>query len=99
MKDLGVHDVDARAHGVGEHLPPRRLLQEPVHAPGFVGDDDAEVQRVGPMHQADGHQSAMCTVESRERGEVHVGERVAGDDDERVVEQRGGRVSDTARCA
>ena len=85
---LGLHDVDAGVHRVGEHLPPGRLLQEPLDPAVLVGDHDAELERVGHPGEADRDQRAVVLVEPDHLGQVHVGQRVAGDDQERVVLER-----------
>ena len=85
VEDLRLHDVDAGVDGVGEDLAPGRLLQEALDPAVLVDDGDAELQRVGHPGQADGDQRALLLVELDQVGEVEVGERVAGDDEERVV--------------
>ena len=98
-EDLGLHDVDARVHRVGEHLPPGRLLQEPLDPPVLVRDDDAELQGVGHPGQAHGHQGPVFPVEPHHLAQVHVGQRVTGDDEERVVLELVLRVLHRARRA
>ena len=88
VEDLGLHDVDAGVHGVGEDLAPGRLLQEALDLALLVDDGDAEFQRIGHPRQADGDQRALFLVEIDELGEVEVGEGIAGDDEESVVLQR-----------
>ena len=77
VEDLGLHDVDAGVDGVGEHLPPGRLLQEALHPAVLVDDGDAELERVGDPGQADRDERALVVVELDQVGEVEVGERVA----------------------
>ncbi len=91
-EDLGLHDVDAGVHRVGEDLPPRRLLEEPLDAPVLARHDDAELDGVRHPGQADGDERPALTVGGDERAEVDVGQRVARHDQEGVVAQRGRRV-------
>ena len=88
VEDLRLHHVDAGVDGVGEHLAPGRLLEEALHPVVVVDDGDAELERVGHPGQADGDQRALVVVELDQVGEVEVGERVAGDDEEGVVAQQ-----------
>ncbi len=89
VHDLGVDDVDAGVDRVGEDLTPRRLLEEPLDAAVVVGDDDPELERVLDRLQADRHRCLLLAMELDEAREVDVAERVAGDDEERVVEPAG----------
>lgn len=88
VEDFGLHDIDARVHGVREDLSPGRLLQEPFDLTVLVHDGDPEFQRIGNPGQADRDESALLLVERDEVGEVEVGERVTGNDEKRVVLQR-----------
>ena len=97
VQDLGLHDVDAGVDGVGEHLAPGGFLQEPLDAPVVVDDDDAELEGVGDPFETDGHQGTVLPVEPDHVGQVDVGERVTGDDDERLAPQVLFGVLDTAR--
>jgi hypothetical protein len=90
VQDLRFQHVDAGVDGVGEDLAPRRLLQEPLDPAVGVGDDDAEVDRVLHPAQSDGGQRAGRPVGLDDGVEVDVGQHVAGDDDEGVVELGGG---------
>ena len=83
---LGLEHVDARVDRVGEHLAPRGLLEEPLDAAVLVGHDDAELERVVDGDEADRGRRALLAVEAHQRAEVDVAERVARDDEERVVE-------------
>ena len=94
---LGLHDVHPGVDRVGEHLAPGRLLEEPLDPPVLLGDHDAEFERVGHPGQPDGDQRALVLVEVDHRGQVHVGQRVAGDDQEGLVTQRVLGVPDAAR--
>ena len=91
-RDLGehlrLHDVDPRVDGVGEHLAPRRLLEEAVDASVLVADDDAVLERVRHRLQPDGDEGAAGAVEVQHPAEVGVGKRVAGQHQECVVAQR-----------
>ena len=100
-RDLGqhlrLHHVQPRVDRVREHLAPGRLLEEALDPAVLLGDHDAELQRVGHAGQADGDQRALLLVEVDQRGQVHVGQRVARDDQERLVAQRVLGVPDAAR--
>jgi len=87
---LGLDNVDAGVDRVGEHLAPRRLLEEALDAAFLVGDDDPELERVVDRLQADRHGRVLLAVELDQPREVDVAERVAGDDEEGVVEPSGG---------
>src|SRR5262249_44766405 len=69
-----------------EDLAPGRLLQEALDPAVSVGDDDPELERVLDGLEADRDRRAALLVELDEAREVEVAERVAGDDEERVVE-------------
>ena len=90
--------VDARVDGVGEHLAPRRLLEEPLDGAVGLGDDDAELERVLDVLERDRRRRAGVAVRLHERGEVDVGEHVTRDHEERVVELVDG-VADRPRGA
>ncbi len=87
VEDLGLHDVDAGVDGVREHLAPGRLLQEALDLAFLVHDRDAEFQRVRHPGQAHRDQCALLLVEADQVGEVEVGQRIAGNDDEGVILQ------------
>ena len=93
LQDLGLEDVDAGVDRVGEDLAPRRLLEEPLDAALLVGDDDPELERVLDRFQADRDRRLLLAVELDEARQVDVAERVAGDDEERVVEAAGGEAN------
>src|SRR5919108_244687 len=84
--DLRLEYVDARVDRVREDLPPRRLLEEALDAPVVVGDDDPELERIVDRLQPDRDSGALLAVEVDEPAQVDVAERVARDDEERVVE-------------
>src|SRR5204863_1002961 len=75
---------------VGEHLAPRRLLEEALDPAVLVRDDDPELERVVDGLEADRHRGLPLSMELDELREVEVAERIAGDDEERVVEAPGG---------
>ncbi len=95
---LRLEHVDAGVDRVGEHLPPRRLLEEALDAAVLVGDDDPELERVLDRLQADRHGRALLPVELDDLAEVEVAERVAGDDEERVVEAVAARAAPIPPC-
>lgn len=88
VEDLGLHDVNARVHGVREDLAPGRLFQEAFDLALLVHDRDPEFQGIGNTGEANGDQAALLLVEGNEVREVEVGERVTGNDEEGVVLQR-----------
>ena len=90
LQHLRLEHVDAGVDRVGEDLAPRRLLEEALDAPVLVGDDDAELERVVNGLEADRHRGPFLAVRRDESSQVDVAERVAGDDEERVVEPTGG---------
>ena len=86
VEDLWFEDVDAGVHRVAEHLAPRRLLEEALDAPVGPGDHDAELERVVHRLQGDGGQRSALLVEADHGREVDIGEHVARDHEERLVE-------------
>ncbi len=96
---LGLHHVQAGVDRVREHLAPGGLLQEPLDLAVLLGDHDAELQRVGHLGQRHRDQRALVLVEADQVGEVHVGEGIAGDDQEGLVPQRLPGVPHAARGA
>ncbi len=93
VEDAGLEHVDARVRGVGEHLAPARLLEEALDAAVGTGDHDRELERVLDPLERDRRQRAGVLVCLDDRAEVDVGEHVARDHQERVVELVG-RVED-----
>jgi hypothetical protein len=87
LQHLGLEHVDAGVDRVGEDLSPGRLLEEALDLALVVGDDDAELERVVDGLEPDRHRGALLAVEGDERTQVDVAERVAGDDEEGVVER------------
>ena len=83
---LGLEHVDAGVDRVGEHLAPRRLLEEALDLPVLVGDDDPELERVLDRLEADRDRGALLLVQVDDLVQVDVAERVARDDEERLVE-------------
>ncbi len=88
VEDLRFEHVDPGVDGVGEHLAPRRLLQEALDGAVGLRDHDAELERVLHVLQRDRRGGVGVAVRFDERGEVDVGEHVARDHEERVVELR-----------
>ena len=99
VEDAGLEDVDAGIDGVGEDLSPRRLLEETDDAAVIVGDDDAELERIGHALQRDGDVVAGFAMMAHQRREIDVGQRVAADDEERRAGQEVVRHLDRARGA
>ncbi len=86
VEDLRLQHVDPGVDGVAEDLAPRRLLQEPLDRPVLVGDDDAELERVLHRLEGQGGQPPVAVVEVEHGAQVDVGQHVAGDDQEPLVE-------------
>ena len=82
---LRLDHVDPGVDRVGEHLAPRRLLEEALDLPVVVRDDDPELERVLHGLEADRHGGFPVAVEGDQRAEVDVAQRVAGDDEESLV--------------
>src|SRR5580765_7893865 len=83
---LGIDHVDARVDRVREDLAPRRLLEEALDPSIVVHDDDPELERVRNGLETDRDGRTLLAMELDELAEVEVAERVAGDDEKRVVE-------------
>ena len=84
---VGLQHVDAGVDGVAEDLAPAGLLQEALDPALLVGDDDAELERVlDALHRQRGDGLALA-VEGDQRAEVDVGEGVAADHEERLVQE------------
>jgi hypothetical protein len=86
-EDLGLQDVDAGVDRVAEDLTPARLLEEPLDAPILTGDHDPELEGVLGALEDDRGRSLLLAVELHRRGQVEVGDVIAGDDQEGVVEE------------
>ncbi|OPZ78030.1 MAG: hypothetical protein BWY79_00934 [Actinobacteria bacterium ADurb.Bin444] len=98
VQHLGLHDVDAGVDGVGEDLAPSRFFQEALDAPVLVHYDYTELQWVVHALECNCDHGFALPMEIDHSGEIEVGQRVAGDDHESVVEN-GGSVLDRARSA
>ena len=98
VEHLRLDDVDAGVGVVAEDLAPRRLLEEALDVSLVVGDHDPVLERVRHGVEHDRGVRAALGVRAHHRGEVDVGERVAADHQEGVVEQVGG-VAHAARGA
>ena len=78
-------------------LAPRRLLEKARDAPRLVGDHDAELERIGDALQARSSPSRRCgRGAADQRGEIDVGQRVAGNDNETVRPRAAARANFTA---
>ena len=78
--------VDAGVDRVGEHLAPRGLLEEALDPSVVAGDHDAEVDRVVHPLQRDRRERGAVAVRLDDGGEIDVGDDVARDHEERLVE-------------
>lgn len=94
---LGLHHIDARIHGVGENLPPRRLLQEPLDLSLFIDNGDAEFEGIGHAGQAHRDECALLLVEIDEISQIEVGEGITRDDQEGIVLESFLGILDAAR--
>ena len=86
VEDLGLEHEDAGVDRVAEHLAPGRLLEEPLDRAVLLGDHDAELERVLDPHEPDRGQRLLVVVGLDDGAEVDVGEHVAGDHEEALVE-------------
>ena len=86
VEDIRLEDVDARVDRVAEHLAPGGLLDEALHAPLVVGDHHAVLQGVVGASQDEGGERVVLGVVAQRLAEVDVGEGVAADEHEGVVE-------------
>ena len=86
VEDLRLQDVDPGVDGVAEDLTPRRLLEEALDRPVVARDHDAELERVLHRLQRDRRHGLALLVEAHDLGQVEVGEHVAGDHEEGLVE-------------
>ncbi len=84
LEDDRIEDVDAGVDRVREDLAPRGLLEEARDPAVVVGHDDAELKWVGDAPQRDRGDRSLPPVVGEDRAQVHVGQGVAGDDDERL---------------
>ena len=97
-QDLGIDHVDARVDRVREDLGPGGLLEETLDPSVGIGDDDPELERVLDALQADRDGGALFLVEADERPEIDVAERIAGDDDEGLVQRLLGELDRAGRA-
>ena len=85
VEDLRAQRVDHAVRQVGERLRGVRLLLKALNAPVRAGHDHAVLLRVGDLLHRERREAVVCRVRGGERGEVDVGERVAGHDEEGLV--------------
>jgi hypothetical protein len=86
IEDARFEYVNARVDSVTEDLAPRRLFEEPLNRAVVVGDDDAELKWVLHRLERDRGHRALVLVHVDKRGEVDVGEDIARDDEEGLIE-------------
>ena len=97
VEDRGLEHVGPRVDFVGRRLVTRRLLHEGRHPALVVGGHDAEGGRVGHRVEGDRPLGAPLAVEGHEAGQVQVGQDVAVDHDEGLVDAgEGGGEADGA---
>ena len=87
LQHLRLEHVDPGVDRVREDLPPRRLLEEALDLAVLVRDDDPELERIVDGLQADRDGGAGFLVPLDEGAQIDVAERVAGNDEEGLVEQ------------
>src|SRR2546426_6613634 len=81
--ERGVEEVHARIHGVGgDRLRRRRLFAEAREARVGVELDEAVLARVGDARQEDRRAGATLRMEPLHRGQVHVRQDVAVEDEQ-----------------
>jgi hypothetical protein len=86
VEHAGLQHVDAGVDRVGEHLTPRRLLEEPLDRAVVIGDHNAEVDGVVHPLQRDRGERLAIGVSLHHGGQVDVGDHVARDHEEGLVE-------------
>ena len=82
LEDAGLEYVDAAVAEVGQRLRRLGLLLKAGDAPVAIAQHDAVLLRLLDALDGEGGDPARFAVRAVQRGEVDVGERVAGDDDE-----------------
>jgi hypothetical protein len=90
LEDLRLDHIDAGVGVVAEDLAPRRLLEEALDVALVVRDDHAVLEWIGHRVEHDGRVRAALLVCAHHGGEIDVGEGVAADHEERVIEEMGG---------
>src|SRR5260221_1012424 len=90
VEDLGTKHVDAAVGQVGEGLGRVGLLLEALDAAVDAGDRHPELAGVRAPLGRQRRDPVVGLVEIPHPGQIDVGERVAGDDQERVAEEAGG---------
>ena len=86
VEDLRLEDVDARVDRVAEHLTPRGLFQEPIDGAVLPRDHDAELERVRDAVQRQRGERRLALVEVHDGGKVQIGQDVARDHEEPIVQ-------------
>src|SRR5574337_671156 len=90
---LGFENIDTGVDGIADDLAPRRLFQKVRDAAVRSRDDDAILKRVFDSGQHHRGQGSATFVGLYCAGEIEIGQDVAADDQERIV-QEGCRVLD-----
>ena len=88
LQHLRLDDVDASIGMITEDLAPRGLLQEPLHVAVVVGDHHPVLERIRHLMQHDGSHRLALTMPIDHGRQVEIGHRIAGYDQERLVEER-----------
>ena len=78
--------VNAGVDGVGDDLAPARLFQELGNALRFVGDNNAELERILDRGQGDGGFCLVAGMEINSFSQVEVGQQISADNKERLVQ-------------
>ncbi len=86
VEDLRLEHVDVGVDRVREHLAPGRLLEEALDRPVLTSDDDPELHGILNALEGDRRKRLARLVRLHHFAEVDVGQRVAGNHEERLVE-------------
>src|SRR5581483_7058345 len=88
LEDLRLEHIDARVGRIGKDDLAFRFLQKARDAAVLVHQDDTVLAGVVHQGEGDGRQRVLVFVRANEARQVHVGQVVAADDDERVVPEK-----------
>ena len=86
IEDLGLDHIDAGVDLVGKHFAPGRLLEKAVDGPIGIGDHHPVLEWVRHRGEDDRRGCALLLVVGHHLAQVDIGEGVATDHDEGLVE-------------